>query len=114
MIIFEPDSTITIAVNAVATIVIVLSSWLYAFVAAFSFEEVDHLSDGNLIIYLILLDLFFALIIIKNLLTGFIPVGKLYVIKDLTLIRREYFKKGAFIDILAWIPIQTILCFNDP
>lgn len=76
LLVFRPDSTFSLVVNLVTIFVTIVSSWFYAFIAAFSDGNVDEISDIPLILILLSLDLFFLLVIGKKFLTGFYPEGK--------------------------------------
>lgn len=90
----------------------VVSSWFYACIGAFGSYELEELSSikhKNFIWIIIALDVFFGLCILKNLLTGFMDQKSQRLVTDLKLIAINYMRGNGVVDILIWVPFQTVI-----
>lgn len=85
-------------------VVSLLSSYYYAYVSAYSMEQVQESLNFNILWLLFALDVFYALVIIKNFLTGFYTEGQDNVVKDYKRTINNYLKNGAVLDIVIWFP----------
>jgi hypothetical protein len=90
-----------------------VTSWFYACVASFTFEEVQDNTDFNVIVLLGVLDIYYGLVIAKNFVTGFVSMGNEVVEENLKLISRHYLSNGGVADIIIWIPFQTLSLLAD-
>lgn len=112
----SPNSTFSVYWQALAIKMSVVSSWIYAFLGAFGIEEVNnlaHVDHFNFLFILLGLDVFFGLCILKNMLTGYEDQKNMKVVTDVKIIAINYLRGNGLIDILVWVPFQTVIFFVD-
>ena len=99
--------------NFFEVILSIISSYVYAYMAAFGTENSDTTPNKDLLIADIFFFAFFTISIIINFLRDFVPPGETQACKDLKKIAQRYIHGQFFIDLIAWVPFQFIIDFQD-
>ena len=100
----RPDSCFSVTWRSVQSTLAILSSYLYAWFAAFGTDQRTSFwvtFDNDITIFF---EAFFTISIIISFMTGYIPEGQSHIVKDHGKIALRYFKTCFPTDFLAWIP----------
>lgn len=113
MIILDQNSVFCLIWNFIEVICCVLSSYMYAYMAAFGIRNSDLTINSDLRVTDIFFFIVFTISIIMNFLRDFVPEGETQACKDLRKIAIRYLHGQFLLDLIAWVPFQFILDFNE-
>ena len=113
LIILNNGSVFCLFWNFFEVLCCIISSYMYAYMAAFGINNNDLTINVDLRIADIFFFVVFTVSIIMNFLRDFVPEGETQACKDLKKIANRYLHGQFSLDFIAWVPFQFIIDFNQ-
>lgn len=113
LIILDQSSIFCLFWNVFEVLCCIISSYMYAYMAAFGIHNNDVTINVDLRIADIFFFVVFTISILMNFLRDFVPEGETQACKDLKKIAQRYLLGQFSLDFVAWVPFQFIIDFDQ-
>lgn len=108
-LIMSETNFVSIFLNYIDIIICISSSYFYAYLGAF-YEVIKSTADFDVAEqYLLFLDIYFTLDIIKCFLTDFTPEGERKPVRNFKKIAKHYLENAFIRDFILWVPLFRVL-----